>query len=72
MEEEKRPAKLRKLKQWHKKGNQNGVIAGAPLLICPSAGDSVSKQMKKVCTRFRREHNFLWVCMNVGEPKLLT
>ena len=53
MSEERRMAKLQKLKQWHKV--EDGM-AGAPLIICPSAGSSVSKQMKLVCQKFKKEH----------------
>ena len=56
MADERRLAKLRKLKLWHKGGQEQGVLAGAPLIICPSAGEKVSKKMKQVCKKFKVEH----------------
>ena len=56
MEQERRMDKLRKMKQWHKKSGQDGMTAGAPLIICPSAGDEISRKMKLVCKQFKNEH----------------
>ena len=39
MENERRLEKLRKAKLWHKVGMEEDIVAGAPLIICPSAGD---------------------------------
>ena len=55
--EERRLAKLKNLKLWHKGGQEEGVLAGSPLIICPSAGDQISKKMKVVCKNFKSEHN---------------
>ena len=55
-EEERRLIKIQKFKQWHKGEAQAGIVAGAPLIICPSAGDSISKKMKDVCRKFKEEH----------------
>ena len=35
---------------------EEDIVAGAPLIICPSAGDQISKKMKKVLKRFKEEH----------------
>ena len=48
--------KLKKLKTWHNAGSQAGMLAGAPLIVCPSTGGSVSKLMKEVCKQFSEEH----------------
>ena len=56
MEEERRMAKLRKLKSWHNTGAEAGLLAGAPLILCPMAGSSISKQIKQVCKKFEKEH----------------
>ena len=32
-------------------------MAGAPLIICPSDGEVISKKMKDVCKIFKNEHN---------------
>ena len=51
-------AKLKKLKSWHTSGSEAGILAGAPLIICPLAGNSSSimKKMKSVCKKFKIEH----------------
>ena len=56
-EEERRLRKLKKKKLWHKAGREENMLAGAPLVICPSDGDQISKKMKKVCKQFKEEHN---------------
>ena len=67
MEEEKRLAKIQKKKLWHKAGREEKMVAGAPLIICPSAGDHISKRMKKVCAQFKEEHNIdIKVCERGG------
>ena len=38
--------KLRKYKLWHKEGMNENIVAGAPLIIFPLAGDQISKKMK--------------------------
>ena len=55
--EERRLAKLKKSRTWHKSGSDEGIMAGAPLIISPSAGESISKKMKDVCKKFQVEHN---------------
>ena len=57
MAEERRLAKQKKSRLWHKSGSEEGVTAGAPLIICPMAGELVSKKMKDVCKKFKAEHN---------------
>ena len=32
------------------------MLAEAPLIICPSAGEAISKKMKQVCKIFKAEH----------------
>ena len=54
--EERRLDKLKKQSLWHKGGYEEGVLAGAPLIICPSAGEAISKKMKKLCKNFKAEH----------------
>jgi hypothetical protein len=54
--EERRLDKLKKQSLCHKGGYEEGVLAGAPLIICPSAGETISKKMKKVCKNFKAEH----------------
>ena len=56
-EEERRLGKLKKKKLWHKAGREENMLAGAPLVICPSDGDQISKKMRKVCKQFKEEHN---------------
>ena len=53
---ERRVAKLKKQQLWHAGGQEEGVAAGAPLIFCPSAGEHVSKIIKRVCKRFKAEH----------------
>jgi hypothetical protein len=55
--EERKLAKFKKSKLWHKSGVEEGVAAGAPLIISPSAGELISKKMKEVCKKFKVEHN---------------
>ena len=57
MAEERRLEKQKKLRLWHKSGSEKGVKAGAPLIICPTAGGSISKKMKSVCKMFKLEHS---------------
>ena len=67
MEEEKRLAKVQKKKSWHTAGREEKMVTGAPLIIGPSAGDHISNGMKKVCTRFKEEHNIdIKVCERGG------
>ena len=54
MLEERRIAKLQKQSTWHKGHYEEGILAGAPLIICPSAGEVVSRKMKQVCKLFSR------------------
>ena len=56
MEEERAMAKLKKAKQWHKAGGEGGLLAGAPLIVCPGAGSMIAKKMKSVCKTFKSEH----------------
>ena len=44
MENERRLEKLRKAKLWHKVGMEEDIVAGAPLIICLSAGDQISNK----------------------------
>ena len=53
MVEERRLAKLRKQSTWD---FEEGILAGAPLIICPSAGEIISRKMKQVCKIFKEEH----------------
>ena len=48
---------MKTLRLWHKSWLDKGLLAGAPLIICPSAGESISKKMKEVCKKFRVDHN---------------
>ena len=57
MAEERRLVKQKKSRLWHKCGSEEGVTAGASLIICPTAGELVSKKMKDVCKKFKAEHN---------------
>ena len=57
MAEDKKLSKLKKSSLWHKSGTEEGAKAGAPLIICPSAGEVISKKMKDVCKIFKNEHN---------------
>ena len=57
MEEERRLGKLKKKKLWHKAGREENMLAGAPLVICPSDRDHISKKMRKVCKQFKEGHN---------------
>ena len=41
MAEERRLAKQKKSRLWHKCGSEEGVTAGAPLIICPTVGELV-------------------------------
>jgi hypothetical protein len=56
MEEERAMAKLVKAKEWHKAGREEGILAGAPLIVCPRAGGEVARKMKSVCKKFKEEH----------------
>ena len=56
MEDEQRMAKLKKLKSWHSPNAHSSTKAGAPLIICPVAGDSMLKKMKDICKKFEKEH----------------
>ena len=56
MVEERRLAKLKKLSTWHKGDYEEGILAGAPLIVCPSAGEIISRKMKQVCKMFKEEH----------------
>ena len=47
MEEERRLAKVQTKKLWHKAGREEKMVAGASLIIWPSAGDHISNRMKK-------------------------
>ena len=49
-------AKLQKQSTWHKGHYEEGILAGAPLIICPSAGELVSRKIKQVCKLFKEEH----------------
>ena len=49
-------AKLVKAKGWHKAGGEEGILAGAPLIVCPRAGGAVARKMKAVCKKFKEEH----------------
>ena len=55
--EERRLDKLKKQSLWHKGGCEEGLLAGAPLIVCPTAGEAISKKMKQVCKTFKAEHN---------------
>ena len=57
MEEERRMAKLKKMKSWHSSKADSSTKAGAPLIICPVAGGEVTKMMKEICRMFEKEHN---------------
>ena len=54
--EKKRLEKLRKAKLWHQVGMEEDIVGGAPLIICPSTCDQISKKMKNVLKRFKEEH----------------
>ena len=54
--EERRLEKLKKQHEWHKGGKEDGVLAGAPLIICPSDGGAISRKMKEICKKFKAEH----------------
>ena len=53
MEEERRMAKLKKMRSWHSSSSK----AGAPLIICPGAGGSLTNKLKDICKKFEKEHN---------------
>ena len=57
MAEERKLSKLKKSKVLHKNGTEEEAMAGAPLIIGPSAGEVISKKMKDVCKIFKNEHN---------------
>ena len=57
MAEERKLAKQKKSRLWHKSGSEEGVTAGDPLIICPTAGELVSKKVKDLCKKFKAEHN---------------
>ena len=61
---------IRKQKQWHKGETQEGIMAGAPLIICQSAGDSISKKMNAVCNKFKDEHKIDVKLCECGGPKV--
>ena len=43
------------------------MLAGAPLIICPLAGDQISKKRKEVCKKFKSEHKInVKVCERGG------
>ena len=46
------------------------MLAGAPLIICPSNGDQISKKMRKVCRQFKEEHNIDGKIFERGGTKL--
>ena len=54
--EVRRPSKLKKSILWLKSSLDKGVMTIAPLIICPSARESISKKMKDVCKKFQVEH----------------
>ena len=57
MVEEQKLAKFKKSRLWHRSGVTEEVKAGAPLIICPSAGEPISKKIKEVCMNFKAAHN---------------
>ena len=57
MAEERKLAKFKNSRLCQKSGVEEGVKAGAPLIISPSAGEIISKRMKEVCKKFKVEHN---------------
>ena len=54
--EERRLEKPKKQHEWHKWGKEDGMLAGAPLIICPSDGGAISRKMKEICKMFKDEH----------------
>ena len=46
---------------------EEDILAGAPLITCPSNGDKITKSMKTVCKRFKEEHKIdVKVCERGG------
>ena len=70
MVEEQKLAKFKKSRLWHRSGVAEGVKAGAPLIICPSAGEIISKKMKEVCKNFKVEHNIEVKVFERGRMKI--
>ena len=72
MVEERKLEKFKKSRIWHRSGAAEGVKAGAPLIVCPSAGELISKKMKEVCKNFKAEHNIEVKVFEQGGMKIGT
>ena len=46
-----------KKSSWSKNGQKPAVVSGAPLIICPQAGNSLTKNMKNICKNFLKDTN---------------
>ena len=46
-----------KTSSWSKKGQKSGLVAEAPLIICPQDGNSLTKGMKNICENFFKDRN---------------
>ena len=46
------------------------MLAGAPLIICPLAGDQISKKRKEVCKKFKSENKINVKVCEHGEIKM--
>ena len=55
---------------WSKSGKKPEEVAGAPLIICPQDGDSLTKHMKSICKKFSQETNINVKVVTRGGNKL--
>ena len=43
------------IQTWSKNGNRPKEVAGAPLIICPQAGNSFTEKMKTIFKKFSED-----------------